>query len=250
MNKILKKMSLILVVIAVITYTYLHAPIVVGGWTKQTIYLGIFNSCHIQAKDAKPTILLVDDDGGKGVFAIKKICDELSLKATFAVIPALTSKEVNDSLRDWQKEGFGIAIHGYKHEDWREWNYNKVITDINKCEKWLTDAGYIMSDIKYVVAPHGSNNAAIRKAIKDKGYQMVTGANIVNPDTTTSQMGRVFITNKTNIKEIGNMLDKAKKRNCYVIFGTHSSMPDEFSQEKTKAVLSMAIKMGFEYKNL
>ena len=111
----------------------------------------------------------------------------------------------------------------------------------------MTDAGFKISDIKYVVTPHGSNNTAIRKAIKDKGYQMVTGANIVNPDTTTFQMGRVFITNKTNIKEIDNMLDKAKRRNCYVIFGTHSSLPEEFSREKTKAVLSMAIKMGFIY---
>ena len=247
MNKIFKKITVIMVAIVVITYTYLHAPIVVGDWTKQTIYLWVINSCHIQAKDAKPRILLVDDDGGKGVFTIKKICDELSLKPTFAVIPALTSKEVYDSLRNWQKEGFGIAIHGYNHEDWREWKYNKVIADINKCEKWLTDAGFKISDIKYVVTPHGSNNTAIRKAIKDKGYQMVTGANIVNPDTTTFQMGRVFITNKTNIKEIDNMLDKAKRRNCYVIFGTHSSLPEEFSRERTKAVLSMAIKMGFIY---
>ena len=247
MNKIFKKITVIMVAIVVITYTYLHAPIVVGDWTKQTIYLWVINSCHIQAKDAKPRILLVDDDGGKGVFTIKKICDELSLKPTFAVIPALSSKEVYDSLRNWQKEGFGIAIHGYKHEDWREWKYNKVIADINKCEKWLTDAGFKISDINYVVTPHGSNNTAIRKAIKDKGYQMVTGANIVNPDTTTFQMGRVFITNKTNIKEIDNMLDKAKRRNCYVIFGTHSSLPEEFSREKTKAVLSMAIKMGFIY---
>ena len=247
MNKIFKKITVIMVAIVVITYTYLHAPIVVGDWTKQTIYLWVINSCHIQAKDAKPRILLVDDDGGKGVFTIKKICDELSLKATFAVIPALMGQDVRDSLRNWQKEGFGIAIHGYKHEDWREWKYNKVIADINKCEKWLTDAGFKISDIKYVVTPHGSNNTAIRKAIKDKGYQMVTGANIVNPDTTTFQMGRVFITNKTNIKEIDNMLDKAKRRNCYVIFGTHSSLPEEFSREKTKAVLSMAIKMGFIY---
>ena len=249
MNKILKKNVLILLVIVVITYAYINTPIVVGDWRKQTIYLWLLNSCYIQAKDARPRILLIDDDSGNGVFAIKKICDELSIKTTFAIIPALTSKEVSDSLRDWQKEGFCIAIHGYKHDDWREWKYTEIITDINKCEKWLTDAGFNINDIKYVVSPHGSNNSAIRKAIKDKGYQMVTGANIVNPDTTTFQMGRVFITNKTNIKEIKNMLDKAKKRNCYVILGTHSSLTEEFSQEKTKAVLSMAIKMGFEYIN-
>lgn len=247
MNRKRKIIILIAIAVVVITYVYLHAPIVVGNWRKQTIYLWFLNSCHIQAKDAKPRILLIDDDSGKGVFDIKRICDELSIKATFAVIPTLMNPEVRDSLRCWQKEGFGIAIHGYKHEDWRKWKYNEVITDINKCEKWLTDAGFNINEIKYVVAPHGSNNTAIREAIKDKGYQMVMGANMVNPDTTVFQMGRVFISNDTNIKVIENMLDKAKKRNCYVIFRTHSSMPDEFSREKTKAVLSMAIKMGFEY---
>lgn len=242
-----KNIALLTIVIVGVINLYCRIPIVTGDWNKQTFYLWCLNCFRWHKGDAKPKILLIDDDSGKGVFTIKKICDELSLKATFAVIPALMGHDVRDSLRNWQKEGFGIAIHGYKHEDWREWNYNKVIADINKCEKWLTDAGFRIRDIKYVVTPHGSNNTAIRKAIKDKGYQMVTGANIVNPDTSVFQMGRVYISRKTNIKEIENILNKAKKRKFYVILGTHSSMPDIFSEEKTKAVLQMAKDMGYEF---
>jgi hypothetical protein len=42
-------------------------------------------------------------------------------------------------------------------------------------------------------------------------------------------------------------LEKAKKRNMFVILGTHSSNPNEFSEEKTKAILLMAKDMGYEF---
>ena len=247
MKKKVTKIVPISVIIVVITFIYLHAPIVAGDWRKQTIYLWLLNSCHIQAKDAKPKMLLIDDDSGNGVFDIKKICDELQIKATFAIIPTMMNQQVCDSLRIWQNKGFDIAIHGYHHDDWRKWGYDEVIADIEKCERWLANAGFNINRIKYIVTPHSANNKAIREAVKDRKYQMVTGADIVNPDTTVFQMGRVFISRDTNIEEIEKLLNKARKRNAYVIFGTHSSMEDEFSREKTKAILQMAIRMGFEY---
>lgn len=247
MKKKVKKIVPLVVMIVVITYIYLHTPIVADGWRKQTIYLWLLHSCHVQAKDAKPKMLLIDDDSGIGVFDIKKICDELQIKATFAVIPTMMSQQVCDSLRIWQDKGFGIAIHGYHHDDWREWGYDEVIADIEKCERWLANAGFNINSIKYIVTPHSANNKAIREAIKDRKYQMVTGADIVNPDTNVFQMGRVFISRDTDIEKTEKLLNKAWERNSYVIFGTHSSLEGEFSREKTKAILQMAIRMGFEY---
>ena len=224
-----------------------NAPLVAGDWTKQTIYLWLIDCCHTQDRKAKARFMLIDDDSDDGVFAIKQICGELHIKATFAVLPNMMSKRVRDSLRYWQKDGFGIAIHGYDHNDWRNKTYNEIIADINKCEKRLSSEGFNCNKIKYVVTPHSSNNKDIRKAVKDKKYQMVMGANLVNPDTTVFQLGRLFITHKTDLEEIEKILTKAKKRNCYIIFGTHSSKSEEFSKEKTKAVLRMAINMGFKY---
>ena len=224
-----------------------NAPLVVGDWTKQTMYLWLIDCCHIQDKKAAARFMLIDDDSDDGVFAIKQICDELHIKATFAVLPNIMSKRVCDSLRYWQKEGFGIAIHGYDHNDWRNKTYKEIIADINKCEKRLASEGFDCNKIGYVVTPHSSNNKDIRNAVKDKKYQMVMGANLVNPDTTVFQLGRLFITHETDLDEIESILRKAKKRNCYIIFGTHSSKTEEFSKEKTKAVLKMAINMGFEY---
>lgn len=232
-----------------ILFIYRNAPIVAGELTKQTIYLWLLNCQHIQKKDAIPRIILIDDDNGDGVFAIKKICDALHANATFAINPNKMSQTKIDSIHSWQKEGFGIALHGFNHDDWRNWTYEQVVEDIEKSEMWLKKNGFEKKSIKYVVAPHGSNTKAVRKAIKDKGYQMVTGANIVNPDTEVFQLGRVMITKDTDLEKTKIWLNKAKKRNLFVILGTHSSMPEEFSEEKTKAVLQMAIDMGFEYQH-
>ena len=242
-----KRIVLISAMIAAGTYCYFRAPIVVGDWTKQTYYLWFIDSFHWQSSNAKPRILLVDDDSGEGIYALKSLCDELHIKATFAVVPGLMSKLICDSLKNWQKQGFGIAIHSYSHDNWTEWNYNEILADIEKCEKQLAKWGFDIHNIRYVVAPHSSNNRKIREAIRDKNYQMITGANIINPDTTTFLLGRMIISDKTNLDDARNILKKAKKRNCFVIFGTHSSIADNYSEEKTKAILQMAIDIGFEY---
>jgi hypothetical protein len=121
------------------------------------------------------------------------------------------------------------------------------VTDIEKCEKWLQQNQFDMRNIRYIVSPHGANNRAIRKAIKDKGYQMVTGANLLNPDTKVFQLGRMMINRNTDLETTSVWLKKAKERKLFVILGTHASIPGEFSIEKTKAVLQMAIDFGFEY---
>lgn len=238
---------LLIAIVIAIVYLNMNAPIVAGDWTKQTIYLWGLNSCHIQTQNAKPKILLIDDDSGYGIYAIKRLCDELQIKATFAIIPFLMSQEIKDSLKIWQKQGYSIALHGYKHDDWRGWKYEDVLNDISKCELWLETFGFDKKRVRYVVTPRGSNTKAIRKAVKNKGYLMITGANIVNPDTEVFLYGRVFINQNTELKEMENLLRRTKEGKGYIILATHSSLPKEFSFKKTKAVLQMAIDMGFEF---
>ena len=245
-----RKWEIILVLAAmVIAFTYLRKPVIVGDCNKQTAYLWFLNLWHCQIKDAKPRILLIDDDSGNGIYAIKQLCDELQMKAVFAIIPSKMNKDNIDSIKSWQEIGYEIALHGYSHDDWRSWTYDEVINDIVKCEKWLQQHHLDEKAIQYIVAPHGSNTNAVRNAIKYKGYQMVTGANILNPDTEVELLGRVMITKDTDLEETKMWLKEAKEKKLFVILGTHSSMPDEFSEEKTKAVLQMAIDMGFEYKH-
>lgn len=245
-----KKMIVALIAVcALFLFVWHKVPTIPDNWTKQTLYLWILNCFHSQSKSAKAKILLVDDDSGNGIFSIKKICNELNIKATFAVIPTLMTQEIIDSLKDWQKQNYGIALHGYNHSDWGNWRYKDIINDINKCEHYMEVNGICIEKIKYVVAPKGCNSHAVRKAIKNKGYQFITGAIIMNPDSEVFQLGRIFINKKTDLREIQRILQKAKKNKLFVILGTHSSRPEEFSEEKTKAVLQMAINMGFEYQH-
>ena len=235
------------VVLAVVMLVYYRAPVTSGKWTKQTAYLWLLDCWYGQTPNSAASILLVDDDCGDGIYQLKEICDEIGFKATFAVIPSrLSSREV-DSLIKWQKEGFGICLHGYNHDDWKRWTSQDVIEDINKSELLLLKRGFDLKEIsKYVVAPHGRNTSAIRNAIQTKHYKMITGASLANPDTTRFQLGRVLITKDTDLKEIEEVLMIVKEKNAFIILGTHSSNIDEFAPEKIKSILVMAKAMGFK----
>ena len=188
-----------------------------------------------------------DDDCGDGIYQLKRICEETGFKATFAVIPARLSNKEVDSLRKWKKEGYGICLHGYNHDDWKGWTSQDVIEDINMCEALLLKKGINLKELsRYVVTPYSRNTAAIRKAIQAKQYKMITGASLANPDTTRFQFGRVFITKATDLKEIKTWLKKAKLKSAFIILGTHSSNKEEFAPDKIKATLTMAKEIGFE----
>ena len=235
------------IILAIALLVVHRAPIIVGKWSKQTAYLWLLDCWHGKAPNAVASILLIDDDGGDGIYQLKRICDETEFKATFAVIPArLSSREV-DSLREWQKKGFGICLHGYNHDDWKEWTSQEVKKDINKCESLLLMKGINPMEIsRYVVTPYGRNSAAIRNALQTQGYKMISGASLVNPDSTLFQLGRFFITKATDLKATEKLLKKAKAKKAFIIMGTHSSNKEEFAPDKLKATLTMAKEIGFE----
>lgn len=235
------------VLFAIALLVYHRAPITYGKWTKQTAYLWLIDSWYGQVHNSTASILLVDDDGGNGIYQLKKICDETGFKATFAVIPARLSNKEVDSLRKWQKEGYGICLHGYNHDDWKEWTSQDVIKDINKCESLLLERGIKPMEIsRYIVTPYGRNTIAVRNAIQTKRYKMITGASLANPDSTRFQLGRVFITKTTDIKGIENLLKKTKAEKAFLILGTHSSNYEEFAPDIIKATLTKAKEIGLK----
>ena len=235
------------VVLAIALLVYHRAPVTTGKWSMQTAYLWLFDCWYGKAPNSAASILLVDDDCGDGIYQLKEICEETGFKATFAVIPARLTDKAVDSLRKWRKEGYGICLHGYNHDDWKDWKSQDVIEDINMCESLLLKKGINLKELsRYVVTPYSRNTIAIRKAIQAKQYKMITGASLANPDSTRFQFGRVFITKATDLKEIESWLKKAKKESAFIILGTHSSIKEEFAPDKIKATLTMAKEIGFE----
>lgn len=225
-----------------------NRPIVAGGLTKQTVYLWFLNIFHIKDSHRESTFMLIDDDSGMGIFKIHEICERVGVKATFAVVPVFLDSVSCDSLRSWHREGYGIALHGFNHGKWDEWTGDEIVDDIQRSVSFLESRGIAEREqVKMVVTPGFHNTRDIRKAVYSQGLKMVMGAQLVNPDTTTFQWGRIFITQLTDMNQIHEILSRAKSEKGFVVFGTHSSNPEEFSAKKTEAVLQMAVEMGFRF---
>lgn len=235
--------SLILLVAIIIWW---RAPILGNGLTKQTIYVGLLDVWHGSSTDDKAYAMWIDDDSTIGVFQVKKIADAVGIPPYFAVIADKMEPEVADSLASWQRQGAGIVLHGLRHERWWDWNASQIEADIRQSYQRLHEQGFDTAKImKLVIPPHGCNNKTIRKVIAQQGCKMISGASLINPDRHVFQYGRIGIGPDTDLEKMRKMLQKAYEKKAFVIFGTHSSIPEIFSIEKTQEVLQIAKEIGF-----
>lgn len=223
-------------------------PLHQGPLTKQTLYVMMAHAC-CTASDAEPAALWIDDDSGDGMGLVKALCDELDIKATFAVVPGRLSETNGDSLAAWQRQGFGVAIHGLNHDHWRTWGREQIEADIAACRQRMGQAGIDTSRLsRIVVPPHADNTMAIRGVVARQGCHIVTGACTVNPSASCFMWGRLWIDADTDTTAMGCLLEKARRRNAFVVFGTHSSQANEFAADKTRAVLRRAKELGFVFR--
>ena len=188
----------------------------------------------------------IDDDSTSGIFKVKKIADVVGILPCFAVIADKMEPEIADSLALWQHQGAGIILHGLRHERWKEWNAEEIEHDICQSIRRLHEHNFDTTKIlKIIIPPHGCNTRTIREVIAQKGYKMVSGASLVNPDRHVFQFGRIGIGPDTDIITMRELLQRAYNKKAFVILGTHSSIPENFSVEKTREVIQMAKEIGF-----
>ena len=243
----MKKMILfLLLVIVVVLLIWWRMPLKDSGWSKQTIYVGLLDAWHGASTDDRAYAMWIDDDSTEGVFEVKAIADEVGIKPAFAVIADKMKPEVADSLASWQHQSARIVLHGLRHERWKDWNETQIEYDIRQSYIRLHEQGFDTTHIlKLIIPPHGCNTMTIRKIIKRQGCQMISGAGLVNPDRHVFQLGRIGIGPDTDLEAMRELLQKAYDRKAFVILGTHSSIPEIFSVEKTRKILMMAKDMGF-----
>ena len=233
-------------VIAVVVWW--RVPLIGQEWSKQTIYVGLLDTWYGTSTDDKAHAMWIDDDSTEGVFEVKAIADQVGIKPIFAVIADKMEPAVADSIASWQRQEAGVVLHGLRHERWKNWKEEQIENDIQQSFQRLYEQGFDTTKIlKMVIPPHGCNTRAIRKVIAQQGCQMISGASLVNPDRHVFQLGRISITPETDIEAIREMLQKAFDKKAFVIFGTHSSIPNSFSKEKTKRILEMAKEIGFSF---
>ena len=248
MKKKLLYLSFSLIIAIIILVIWLRCPIWGVEWNKQSLYVGILDIIYGSSRENQASAMWIDDDCGEGIYKVNHISNEIGIKPVYAIIPEKTPKHLIDSLIQWQSNGAGIVMHGLKHERWQEWDEQRIVEDIEQSYERLQELGFDTSRVlKIIVPPHACNTIAIRKVIRKKGYQIVTGASLVNPDRSVFQLGRIGITPDTDTTKIRVLLQKAYQQNNFVIFGTHSSLPGAFSEEKTIKVLKMAKEIGFDF---
>ena len=236
----------LLLVIAIVLLIWWRMPLKGSGWSKQTIYVGLLDVWHGASTDDRAFAMWIDDDSTEGVFNVKTIADEIGIKPCFAVIADKMEPIIADSLASWQRQGAGIVLHGLRHERWKDWDKTQIENDIRQSYIRLQEQGFDTTNIlKLIIPPHSCNTRTIRKIIAQQGCQMISGACLVNPDRQVFQLGRIGIGPDTDIDAMREMLQKAYDRKAFVIFGTHSSIPEIFSIEMTREVLRMAKEIGF-----
>ena len=246
MRKMYPVILTVILLLAIILWW--RAPLFGDRWSKQTLYVGLLDCWYGGSTDDHAHARWIDDDSTEGVFDVKEIADEVGINPCFAVIADKMTPAVANSLAAWQRQGAGIVLHGYRHEKWWDWTEEQITDDIRSSYLRLHEQGFDTAQImKIIIPPHGCNNRTIRKVIQQQGCQMVSGASLVNPDRHVFQLGRIAITPQTDTTAMRQLLEKAYERKAYIIFGTHSSIPNSFSVEKTRQVLRMAKEMGFDF---
>jgi hypothetical protein len=242
-----KKIVLILICVFLIAIIlWWRAPIIGNDWSKQTIYVGLLDAWYGHSKDNKAYAMWIDDDSSIGVFKVKEIADAVGVPLHFAVIADMMEPQIADSLASWQHQGYGILLHGLHHERWQEWDAEQIEYDIQQSKQRLHEQGFDTTKLlKIIIPPHGCNTRTIRKVIAQQGCKMMSGASLVNPDRHVYQYGRLRIDTDTDLNTMQELLQDAYDKKAFVIFGTHSSIPEDFSEEKAKDVLRIAKEMGF-----
>lgn len=245
----MKKGIVFVLILSILVFlVWSRTPLIEDGWSKQTLYVGLLDAWYGASTDDKAYALWIDDDSSDGVFLVKSIADETGICPAFAVIADKMTPRIADSLASWQRQGAGIVLHGLRHEHWKEWDKKQVEDDIRSSCQRLAEQGFDTTRLlRLILPPYGHNTRAIRKAIKQHGFQMISGACLVNPDRHVFQLGRIAITPHTDMSAMRRLLKKAHDRKSFVIFSTHSSMPTWFSEDKTKEVLIMAKEIGFNF---
>lgn len=248
MKRIIIACIITIIPVLLVLWIWWRTPLIGNKWSKQTLYISLLDTWHGSSTDYKAHALWIDDDSSEGVFTVRKIADEIGIQPSFAVIADKMTPTVVDSLVSWQKKGAGIIIHGLRHERWKDWDKTRIEEDIQQSIKRLEEQGFDTTKLlKYILPPHGCNTKAIRETIRQQGCQLISGASLVNPDRHVFQLGRIAITPQTDTLAMRKLLQKAYDRKAFVIFSTHSSIPNEFSAEKTRKILGIVKDMGFVF---
>ena len=206
----------------------------------------------------------IDDDTASttAINNVKTICDNLEIKATFGCVTnTLENSSILTLLKSLQEEGFHITSHSHTHTRGTEedpfW-YPTEYTDVEKCEQdlikslvKLQENGFL--DSKYFVIPGGNQNTNLLKMIAKWCPCSILADNQLNYlyGNGREKIHRLFIRpasqGGSTLEEYQAIIDDAYDNNEWIVFGTHSGIPEQWDATLITNVLSYAKTKGFEF---
>ena len=198
----------------------------------------------------KPMFTWVDDDTAsqEGIKSVKSICDNLGIKCTFACV---TNQILNDvdrrnTLLEWQKEGFHITTHSKTHENFWTNNLNIQNAEKDLIQSIIELKSYGFLECDLLITPGGNTNSNLLKMVRKWCPIALTsqdGANHIYSNRYAIK--RLFIQSEKTLDYYKGVIDKAYIQGDWLIFGTHSALP-EYDATLVTNVLQYAISKGME----
>ena len=235
--------------------------LVVTGITGTAFYM---KNIENNEKQDRPVLTWIDDDTANGLFEnAYNIAKDLDIKMTFAAITDWLTQDSIKTLLLYQNEGFQIVSHSATHDNKNIWGSNYEGTavydetlaeeDLKKSLSTLKELGFKNYD--YFVTPGAVEFAEVRELTKKYCKAMIeaqftSNINLEPVDPYDIHREFISVTEHADAEYYKQLIDKACEENAWLIFGTHSGIPEQWDEDLIREVLQYAIDKGMAVETL
>ena len=217
----------------------------------------LFSACNTAPKKI---LTWVDDDTPlDGIASVKKICDNLGIKCTFATITQGWTDALLERLHQYQKEGFHITSHTESHGRWYKdmpegniFNADEMEADLIISLEKMRAEGFIDCDmLVYPGSAIGRTDVNTLGIVKKwcKCGVLAGGSVWSGYGQGKYKINRTFISKSSGASYYTDLLDSVSDES-WVVFGTHSGSATDFDTDMMTAILSHALANGWKIMTL
>lgn len=213
----------------------------------------LFTACNVKPKKI---LTWVDDDTPlDGIASVKRICDNLRIKCTFATITQNWTDPLLETLHQYQKEGFHVACHTENHGRWYKdmedgsmFTAQEIETDLlTSLEKMRAEGFFDCDMLVYPGSSSGRTDVDTIGIVKKwcRCGVLAGGSTWSKYGQGKYKINRTFIAKSTNnTSYYKNLLDSVTDES-WVVLGTHSGSATDFDSDMVTEILSHALANGW-----
>lgn len=149
------------------------------------------------------------DDGNSTDLELARFLSSRAMRAVFFINPGLIGG-VNyasiEELRLIETLGHYIANHSFSHLNLIKLNNTEIFDQIRLAKEWIQKNGF--NQLNYFAYPWGRNNFAIRRQVKNMGYEVAFGVTARKFDDCSPRgvLPRLAVTSSFDIAQLHRVL--------------------------------------------